>query len=137
MPWQCVPGACLMIPSGSAGEHLFTVVLDPEIIEGYGTEPQVLIVSFTSIKDGAPYDDACEVSPGEHPFITRRSYAYYREPRLEPAAKVEAMVNTGAWRASTPCSAELTRKILAGFKRSKRLPRYFNKLIEDLGVPSS
>jgi len=134
MSWQCVPGACLMIPSGPTGEHLFTVVLGSEVVDGYGTEPQVLMVSFTSIKDDAPYDNACEVSPGEHPFITRRSYVYYREPRLEAASKVEAMVGKGIWRASTPCNAELTRKILTGFRLSKRLPRYFNKLLEDLGA---
>jgi len=134
MSWQCVPGACLMIPSGPTGEHLFAVALGPEIIEGHGTEPQVLMVSFTSIRPGIPYDDACEVSAGEHPFIARSSYIYYREPRLETASKVETMVNTGAWRASTQCKPELTQKILAGFKLSKRLPRYFKKLIEDFGA---
>jgi len=132
--WKCVPGACLMIPSGPAGEHLFTVVASPVVADGYGSALHALMVSFTSIKPGVPHDATCEVSTGEHPFITRASSIYYREPRLEKVSTVERMVSTGAWRATTPCIPALTRKILAGFWVSKRLPRHFRPLLEKIAI---
>jgi len=134
--WKCQPGACLMIPSGPAGEHLFTVVSGPMIVDGHGSAPQALMVSFTSIKPGVPHDAACEISAGEHPFITRASSIYYREPRLEKVSKIEHMVRTGAWRVAAPCAPALTKKILAGFAMSKRLPRHFRLLLEEIAAES-
>src|SRR5690625_2034480 len=115
--WRCIPGACLMIPSGP-GEHLFTVALGPAVLEGYGPAPQVILVSFSSIREGAPYDNFCEVPAGAHPVITRNSFIYYREPRIYPATEVENRVQSGLGRASAPCSAELMKDILSGFQRS-------------------
>lgn len=120
-----------MIPSGP-NEHLFAVTLGPVILEGYGPEPQVVVVSFSSIKPGLPYDEACTVPAGSHPFITRDSYIYYREPRIYPAASIEGRVNSNEWRAGIPCTNELLNSILRGFRKSKRLPRYFNEILDAL-----
>lgn len=51
-------------------------------LEHHGTALQCVLVSFTSIRLGVPFDNACTVQPGDHPFITRESYILYREPRL-------------------------------------------------------
>lgn len=131
--WQCEAGSCLMIPSGPSGEHLFAIVMGPVILNGYGPAPQVLMVSFTSVKPGIPYDDACIVHAGEHPFITKDSYIYYREPRLYPAAQVESYVKENLWRPRDPCGNDLLSKVMAGFWVSKRLPRSFRKLLEEAG----
>jgi len=131
--WQCKPGSCLMIPSGP-NEHLFTVALGPIVLDGLGSEPQVVIVSFSSIKPGLPYDDACEVQPGAHPFITRDSFVYYREPRIYAASLVETKVHANEWRQQGECSSELMEKILSGFRRSKRLPRHYNEILDAIGL---
>ena len=131
--WQCKPGSCLMIPSGP-NEHLFAVALGPVVLNGYGPAPQVVIVSFSSIKPGFPYDEACKVSAGSHPFITRDSFIYYREPRIYPAAAVEQRVKDNEWRSGEACTRELMVDILAGFRRSKRLPRHYNEILDTLNV---
>lgn len=95
-----------MIPSGP-NEHLFTVVLGLAVLNAHGSEPQVIIVSFTSIKPGLNYDDACLISAGSHPFITQDSYIYYREPRIYPSSKIERMVRSNIWREKEPCSEHL------------------------------
>ena len=100
--WQCKPGACLMIPSGP-NEHLFAVTLGPVVLEGYGPDPQVVIVSFSSVKPGLPYDNACPVPAGSHPFIVRDSYVYYREPRIYSAKTVQQRVASSQWRAGESC----------------------------------
>lgn len=122
-----------MIPSGPS-EHLFTVALGPVVVEGYGPEPQVVVVSFTSLKPGLPYDDACMLPAGSHPFITRDSFIYYREPRLYPASVVQHKVVTNEWRSAEPCSEDLLGSIVAGFRKSKRLPRYIHVLLDALGT---
>ncbi len=122
-----------MIPSGP-NEHLFTVALGPMVLDGYGSVPQVVIVSFSSIKPGLPYDDACEVQSGSHPFITRDSFVYYREPRIYAASLVETKVHTNEWRQQGECSSELMEKILSGFRRSKRLPRHYNEILDAIGL---
>lgn len=123
-----------MIPSGPY-EHLFTVALGPVILDGYGSAPQVVVVSFSSIKPGLPYDMACEVSAGAHPFLVRDSYVYYREPRIYSVLELEQRVMSGTWRAAESCSAELMHKIVQGFRKSKRLPRHFNEILNSLNIP--
>src|SRR5690606_6494237 len=112
--------------------HLFTVSFGPMKLEGYGPEDQVIMVSFSSIKAGLPYDPACEVSPGEHPFIVKGSYIYYREPRIYSVSHVQTMVASGVWTEKPICDAGLIEKIRAGFLTSKRLPRHYKVLLESL-----
>jgi hypothetical protein len=122
-----------MIPSGPS-EHLFAVTLGPCVLDGYGSEPQAVIVSFSSIKPGLAYDEACTVLAGSHPFITRDSFVYYREPRIYPVSVLEKRVHDNEWRGSAPCSEELLNSVLDGFRRSNRLPRYFNEILDIFGV---
>ena len=50
MPWQCRPGACLLVPSGPGTKsHLFTIVFGPEQWDGYGGNDQVVMVSITTV----------------------------------------------------------------------------------------
>lgn len=122
-----------MIPSGP-NEHLFAVALGPVVLNGYGPQPQVVLVSFSSIRPGLPYNEACIVSSRAHPFITRDSYIYYREPRIYSASVVERRVNSHQWRQQEACSDELMESILSGFRRSSRLPRYCNEILDALGL---
>ncbi|HEX7386135.1 MAG TPA: hypothetical protein VF285_02525 [Castellaniella sp.] len=108
--------------------------LGPVAIEGYGAAPQVILVSFTSIKPELPYDSACVVRPGDHPFLVRDSYIYYRVPRIYPAAEVEQRVKEGVWIAHQACSAALLQKIRNGFRLSDRLPRTYDEILNVLGL---
>jgi len=56
-----------MIPSGPVGEHLFTIVFGPALVDGHGPDPQIMLVGFTSIKPNISHDPACEIASGEHP----------------------------------------------------------------------
>ena len=134
MSWNCESGSCLLVPSGPTGEHLFTVVLGPKKLSGYGAEEQVVVVSFSSVKPGLPYDKACEVALGEHPFILKDSYIYYREPRIYPISVVQDKVNNGEWRTHERCNDILIKKVLSGFRKSERLPRYFDEILNEFDI---
>jgi len=101
-------------------------------MDGHGSDEYVVLVGFTSIKPSIPHDHACEISPGEHPFIRKPTCIYYRELRLEKVSKVEQMVNAGVWRMGEPCDAALMRKIREGFGISRRLPRHFRGMLSEV-----
>lgn len=130
MPWDCAQGSCLLVPSGPGEfKHLFAIAVGPQPIEGYGTQPHVIMVSVTSIKPDYPYDPACVIKAGEHPFVTHDSYVYYRDPRIESVAHVQAMVDQAVWQSKEPCSPELLERIRTGLMSSTRVPRYIKKLL--------
>jgi len=87
------------------------------------------MVSVTSVKPDFPHDPACVIKAGEHPFIVHDSFVYYRDPRIEPMAHVQAMVDQAVWQAKEPCSPELLARIRAGLATSVRVPRYIKKLL--------
>lgn len=130
MNWAGKPGDCLLVPSGPGGkQHLFTVTLGPCHFAGHAQPPHVLLLSVTSIRQGVPPDDACLLQPGEHPFITRPSYIYYREPRIEPVSHVQNMIAQVVWQPKPPCSPQLLARIVAGLHKSKRMPRHILNLL--------
>lgn len=66
-------GGTLLVPSGPSGMHLF-VILTNKCQHG-----SHLWVSLTSVREGKMHDEASVFSGGEHPFIKRQSYVYYRD----------------------------------------------------------
>lgn len=63
--WTCRAGSPLLVPSGPTGLHLFVIALGPDVLDGYGPAPQVLMASATTLRDGIPFDPACILEPGD------------------------------------------------------------------------
>ncbi len=59
------------------------------LFDDCGRVPQVLMVSATTIRDDIPYDSACALDKGDHPFIQHASYIAYRQIRMDSVAHVE------------------------------------------------
>lgn len=116
-------GDCFLIPSGGKN-HLFTIVLGPELLDGYGQNEQVVLVSVTTIKPDAPYDPACVLRAGDHPFITHDSYVLYRKPEIRTVQEVDRMIETMGWQPREACTPEVYRRIMAGLHASKLMPRH-------------
>jgi hypothetical protein len=62
----------LLIPSGTK-KHLFVVL--SEASEAC-PDDNVLLVSFSTIREERFYDRTCIVEPEEHPFINKPSYGH-------------------------------------------------------------
>lgn len=120
----------MLVPSGPGSKsHVFIIALGPSRLDGYGSDEQVVLVSFASVHPQTNYDTACVVRAGEHPFITHDSYVYYRDPRVESVVHVNEMVERGVWTPHEPCPPDLLRRIINGFQISKRVPRYLRDLL--------
>ena len=126
--WQSLPGNTLLVPSGPSGFHLFFLVLGPVVLPSYGATPQLAMVSATSIKEGIPHDPACELAPGDHPFIQHSSYISYRNLRVDACPHIESMVGSSAWTSHQPCSSVLLARIVSGVCKSKLTSREFKTL---------
>ena len=125
--WQTTPGDTLLVPSGPKGLHLFVLILGPITLPSYGTQPQLAMVSVTSIKEGIPHDTACVLAPDDHPFIQRPSYVAYRHLRIDSLSHVSQMVGS-SWQQHQQCSPVLLQRIIQGVCLSRLTPREFKAI---------
>lgn len=123
-----------MVPSGpqSGQKHLFALMIDPVVLDGYGSKPCVVLACVTSVKDGVPSEDACLLTQGDHPFIEHDSYVDYRFTRIEQADHLEKRLLDGAFTAKEPCSPELIKRIVQGALKSRRISREHKKILESV-----
>lgn len=125
--WRLCAGATLLMPSGSQGNHLYVVLNDPCPFENYGSQPSVILVNLSSIKDGLPYDRTCVLPAGTHPFIKRDSFVFYRNARIEPAAHVVQLVERKVFVAHQSVSAEVLQAVIDGLYQSPFTKREFKR----------
>lgn len=137
MCWRCEQGKSILIPSGpkNGQHHLFSLLINPQNIQGYGPEPQVFLACVCSIYPDTPFDDACILRVGDHPFIRHDSYIDYRNSRIEPAQKIEANVASGLFIPHEDCSIRLMRRIIASAETSRRISREMKAFLREVELP--
>lgn len=107
----------VLIPSGPT-DHLHFVCCDLVFYPKQAKEC-VLLVNISTIKQDIDYDLTCIVEVGDHPFVTRPSYIYYRKADIFGADSLSRNVAEGAFQVHQPCSDELFTRILNGFDISE------------------
>ncbi len=112
-------GKTFLMPSGQNKEHLFFVILGPVDIE-FLPRQQFLLVNATSIRPDIPYDDACILNAGDHPFINTTSYIAYRYARLETKNHLEQLLGI-VLKPHADCSPELLERIIDGARKSRQI----------------
>jgi hypothetical protein len=124
-------GDAFFIPDGSGTDHLHFVLNAPSIFPSYGSMQQVVLVNITSVPTTAniPYDQACIVQAGQHPFVVHDSFVAYRYIRIEAVAHLAQMISLGQWRSHhAPASSSLLQLMVAGVCMSKLVNREFKKI---------
>ena len=119
----------LYIPSGNNDDdkHLFFILNDA------CAEGKHLLVNVTTIYEGVPFDPACVVEPGEHPFIRHKSSMNYRMARIMEAVRITKYVGGWYYKDGEDASKELVEKIIAGALESEFLPKHILKYLAKLG----
>src|SRR5690606_13956673 len=123
------PGDTLLIPSGPSGLHLFIVLLGPFLLHECGAEPQLIMVSATTIR--GLHDSASVLVKVDHPFIHDDSYILSRSPRQHAVSHVDHMVDSRIWIPREPCSSALTPRIVEGAFKSPLIPRIVKKILTE------
>ena len=121
-------GKTFLVPSGPRGNHFFFVILGPIKAPGYGSDSQFVSVNATALKDGHPFDDACVLEPGDHPFIKHKRYIPYRHARLDSYMNLKNLVNKGVLIPNVDCSPDLLQRIIDGATKSHHFYREFKRL---------
>lgn len=90
--------ATLLVASGPAHDpdqkHLFLLLTNPAQVLDY-EDKHSLLVGITTIHANIPHDAACELHPGDHPFIRHKSYVFYAQARIEISQKLIDGVKRG------------------------------------------
>ena len=134
MPYESKIRDTLLIPSGPAN--------DPDRMHLHGVLTEKcenschFVVCIESIIDGAYHDDTCEVEPGEHEFIKKKSYVNYRRAQVCKADRLKKMVDGWVYRPKEPLSQQLWERMCQGIEKSKFTPRgmkdYYRKQADKL-----
>lgn len=111
----------ILIPSGPT-KHLHFVCSDPVFYPRVGKEC-VLLVNISSINGDIIHDSTCELNVGDHPFITKPSYVYYKKAELFGSENIERNVAAGEFQIHAPCDEDVFKRILKGFDASDDVSR--------------
>lgn len=125
--WQLCAGATLLMPSGNEGDHLYVVLNDPCAFDSYGSNPCVLLVNLSSVREGVPYDATCVLDPGEHAFVRRQSFVFYRNARIEQESHILRLMDQGLFKPHVAVSDEVFQRIKAGLSDSPHTKREFKR----------
>lgn len=120
MPAFPYKAGSVLIPSGTyhdpTKKHLFIICTD-ECAEG----KFLLVPVSTWINDLC--DSTCRLSIGDHPFIIRDSYVFYRKSRIEARAVLEAGVQKALFVVRQDVNASLLERVRSGVCASIQTPR--------------
>ena len=113
--------ATLLIPSGPpqdpSQKHLFVILTDPVSTEA-GSKG-VLLVGVSSVRPDLFHDPACLLYPGDHPFIGRKSFVYYRMARIEDAQKLINGVKQGVLVPRDTLAGDIFARVCQGLTESR------------------
>jgi hypothetical protein len=101
-------------------KHLFVVCTDAC---EHGLHILVSITGWTNnLCDGTT-----RIGAGEHPFLYKDSYVFYRKARVESSDVILAGINTGLFELKDPISESWMAQITAGICASMHTPRKVKK----------
>jgi len=113
--------------------HLWIVISDPSFDNN-----SVVIVNVTSWREQEQAtilnDASCIIEAGEHPFIDKKSYIYYRNAKLTSGDALQNALAGGVLVADEDCSPQLLEKILLGAANSQHTPIKIIGILQKQGL---
>lgn len=118
MTWVAQLGSTLLIPSGGC-DHLHIVCSDPMNFSGR-SPGSCLLVNISTVVPKC--DRTLVLNVGDHPFISRESFVYYRKAYTEAANTLQTHVANGVYHGHSPADRMLVRRIVASMNASDFTP---------------
>lgn len=126
MPPSIKAGATLLLDT-YGGLHLHVILNDPIVLNAYGNQLQVLIVSVTTIKPGKQPDDTVLLNVGDHPFIKHASYIAYGFAEIKEERLVAKLGMEHA-----PISEDLLQRVIFGAFLSKKTRNHVKDALKQI-----
>lgn len=121
-----IKSGTLLIPSGPSHDpdrkHLYVVCTDACDAGNH------LIVPISGYANHL-CDGTCILEPGDHEFVTKRSYAFYRKARIESATTLDNGLDMQVFIPKADMAPDIFGRILEGIcaspQTARKLKRYF------------
>lgn len=128
MNFRPIKSASLLIPSGPITDpdkmHLFFICTNKCDAD------QVLLVNLTSIRDGVPHDNTCEINVGDHRWVKEPSYIKYDRAQIFDVDTIGNQIAAGKFIPQNLTVPAVMRRICAGIMASPLTPlkyqNYYN-----------
>lgn len=109
-------------------DHLHVICTDWFFNKETGAQ-SVLAVNVSSVKEGMPYDSACVLCAGDHPFIKHDSYVRYKDAVVMKVDRIQTAVESGEIKVMDDVSDDVFQRILLGFEKSEHTRTKIKKLV--------
>lgn len=111
-------------------KHLFFILTDPCEDKETKRPEMLLLVNCSTVYPEKPFDNACVLDVGEHPFIKHKSYIYYKETRIESLIDIEQGIEQNRFIRREIINDALYERILKGAFSSKQIERRYLRFIK-------
>jgi len=122
----------LFLPSGPRSapnqEHLFILLTDP-----IPPDNDVLVVNISSVNKDFYHDPTCLLYPGDHSFVTRKSYINYRYAEIRSATKLANGATKGTFKPLEMVDEIIFARICKGVEDSRHTPLKAKKFFANAG----
>lgn len=124
--FAAVKGGTLLYPAGPS-LHLMILLTDPVGPPGF-----ILTVTVCTVGH-ARHDPTCILLPGDHEFIVRRSFVYYRDLREDiPAQRLIEGVQRGEFTDKGRLRSDVFERVLAGVRSSPFAAPFARKFLDNV-----
>ena len=125
--------ATLLLPTPGQGDikHLNIILTNP------CQENHVLLISITTIRDGAYHDDACVLSVGDHPFIKHDSYVFYNKAEKVDAQLLIDAEKDGIISTKESLAEEVFARVVDGVNSSMHMTPSLKKYFDEQNTSAS
>jgi hypothetical protein len=118
-------------PSPRFPSHLWIIISDLT-----QDKDRVVIVNVSTWRDKALMlnDESCIIEKGEHSFIQKKSYIFYKEAKVTSENSLQNGLNGGALIPYEDCSIQLLERILAGTMQTTHLSNEIIGILQTQGL---
>ena len=108
-------------------EHLWIVLTNPD------PGGLILIVNITTAysDDKDRVDSTVDLNPGDHPFVSDRSYVYYRAAMTKTVGELEAAEHAGRLKRHACCSESILKLVRSGIGASRHCTKAIKKFYNE------
>jgi len=108
--------------------HLYIIISDPQLMPD-----QVVVVNLTGYRENILKDGSCVLERGEHSFITKKSYVYYRQAKCAKLNNLQNLLKLGGIEKLEDVSSEMLTRIQQGAANSQFTPNEVLNILEEQG----
>ena len=140
MTFQPAKKNAILMPTSSLNyleKHLFVILTDPFPHPDNPSQDTHynLIVNISTAKENKKYDTTCVIHPGEHSFITRKSFVYYKFAKDYETQNIIDGLKSGTYEKYSDLRDELFERIKNGLLSSRNTKRRIKRIYDDAMIP--